>query len=334
MRRLSLLLLATFVACSTLVAQQKLAQTGMKFLNVGVDPRASALGGAISAVEGYATSMFYNPAGMANQATDVDGFIGTTLWIADITYGSGAVALRPADGDLGVFGLSFVTVNYGEIFETIPANNEQGYTDVGKFTPTSYALGLGYARALSEKFSVGGNIKYVQQHLGNPFNKNVNGVGTRSEFSHNVWAFDLGVLYKTGFKSLNFGMTVRNFATELKYVTENYQLPLTFRIGVSMNVFDLLEIDKNEQSFMLSVDAEHPRDFPEQIRIGGEYTFLNLFSLRTGYVSGTNEEGLTYGVGALKMYDEQSKGSVGVDYAYTPFGVFGKVHRFSFRFSF
>ena len=32
--------------------------------------------------------------------------------------------------------------------------------------PNAYAVGLGYARALSDKFSVGGNVKYVRQDLG------------------------------------------------------------------------------------------------------------------------------------------------------------------------
>jgi hypothetical protein len=305
----------------------------MKFLSVGLDPRSSALGGAVTAVEGNASSLFYNPAAMANLATRGDGFIGATLWIADINYGAGGFAVRPADGTYGVFGFSVLTVNYGEIIETI-GGASTSFTEVGKFTPTAYAVGFGYAKLLNERFSVGGNIKYASQYLGNPFEKNVNGVATRTEFSKNAWAFDLGVLYKTGYESLNFGMSIRNFATELKYVSENFQLPLTFRIGISMNMLDLLDVNRDEQSFLLTVDVEHPRDYQEQVRVGGEYTVLGLFSLRAGYTSATAEEGLTYGVGVLKMYDDESRGSMGADYAYTPFGLFGNVHRFSFRFSF
>ena len=59
--------------CSFVVAQDdgddlgtdKLAQTGMKFLSFSPDARAAALGGAITAKTGGASSLFYNPAGMA-----------------------------------------------------------------------------------------------------------------------------------------------------------------------------------------------------------------------------------------------------------------------------
>lgn len=319
--------------CGVAFSQQKLAQTGMKFLSVGMDARASSLAGAVTATEGYATSMFYNPAGMARIGTDVDGLIGTTLWIADINYGVGALAVRPADGEYGVFGLSFLTVDYGTLYETIPDNSQQAYADLGTFSPTAFSVGLGYAIALNEKFSVGTNIKFVRQSLGNPFTVK-DGVTQRTDFSAEVVAYDLGVLYRTGFKSLNFGMSIRNFSPEIKYEKENFQLPLTFRLGLSMDVVDVFDLNKEQQSFLITVDAEHPRDFQEQIRVGGELTILRLFSLRAGYTSGTLDEGVTLGVGVLNMYDDQSTASVGADYAYTPFGLFGSVHRFAFRFSF
>ena len=56
--------------------QQKLAQTGMKFLNVSLDARTSAFGDAITSLETNSSAMFYNPASMANLES-----------IADITLG-------------------------------------------------------------------------------------------------------------------------------------------------------------------------------------------------------------------------------------------------------
>ncbi len=312
------------------VSQEKLAQTGLKFLNIGTDARCQALGGAVTALEGYSSSMFYNPSTMAWLKANFNASVGTTLWIADISYSFAAISINPGDGEWGVFGLSLQTVNYGDLYETIPATNTQGYIDVGKFSPTAYAIGLGYARALSERFSVGANIKYAAQNLGTAFYT----AGTKKEFKVGVPAFDLGVFYRTGFKSLNFGMSVRNFAREIRYEDENFQLPLTFRIGISMDVMDLLPVDKEQQSFTLSVDAEHPRDFKEQIRLGGEYRLFNLFALRAGYLSGTDEEGVSLGVGGIKNFAPDSNLAIGFDYAYTPFGVFGNVHRFSFQFTY
>jgi hypothetical protein len=142
--------------------------------------------------------------------------------------------------------------------------------------------------------------------------------------------FDFGFLYSTGFKSLNFGMSIRNFAQEIKYAQESFQLPLTFRIGLAMNTLDLTGMNPDEHSLLLSIDATHPRDYAEQLGFGLEYVFMKMFALRTGYEFPNDEHGFAAGVG---FHKDISDVSVGVDYAYTPFGIFGDVHRFSFQFS-
>ena len=122
----------------------------------------------------------------------------------------------------------------------------------------------------------------------------------QKKISLDVLAFDFGVLYKTGFKSLNIGMSVRNFSREVKYKKEGFQLPLIFQIGASFNFADIMDVDKNEHSLLLTVDANHPRDFPEQIMIGVEYTFMNLISLRGGYSAPNDERNFSAGVGLKK----------------------------------
>jgi hypothetical protein len=146
-----------------------------------------------------------------------------------------------------------------------------------------------------------------------------------------VIAFDFGLIYRTGFKSLTLGMAVRNFAREVKYQKESFQLPLAFRLGVSMNLFDLTGFDSEKQALMITVDAEHPRDFPEQMKIGAEYVFMNMVSARVGYIGPADEHNLSYGLGfQLGMAGTK----LGLDYAYTPFGIFNNVQRFSLRFGF
>jgi hypothetical protein len=125
-------------------------------------------------------------------------------------------------------------------------------------------------------------------------------------------------------------MTVRNFAKEARYVNEGFQLPLTFRIGVAMNVLDLTDLDPAMHALLVAVDAEHPRDFQEQLRLGGEYRFMEILALRGGFVTGGDEYGGTFGVGLQKDFGDFG---LGVDYAYLPFGRFNAVHRFSLQFS-
>ena len=211
-------------------AQNKLAQTGLKFLSVSLDARASAMAEAVTSLHGNSASMFYNPAGMANMENYADISLGQTNWIADIDYLHASAAFQPFENDnYGVIGISIVSVDYGEFLQTVRANNDQGFIDVGTYSPTAMAIGVGYARMLSEKFSVGANVKYVRQSIGT----GIVGIGTDTEgnesydeqdFKVDAWAFDFGLIYKTGFKSLNLGMSIRNFSSEIKYVEESFQL--------------------------------------------------------------------------------------------------------------
>jgi len=259
--------------------------------------------------------------------------VGRTEWIADIKHNFGSIALSPWGGDYGVLGFSVQSVDYGEINETIrdgdPAG--KGYIDLGTFKPSALMVGTGYARALSDKFSVGGGVKYVRQNLGDATNSLADGVPVKGSNTTSVIAFDFGILYRTGFKSLNFGMAVRNFSREVRYQSESFQLPLTFKIGLSMNVLDLTEMDREMHSFLITTEWEHPRDFQEQVRIGGEYLFMKILALRAGYVAPADEHGVSLGVGITQTFDGYG---LGVDYAYTPFGIFDSVHRFSLQFSF
>jgi hypothetical protein len=321
------LLFLSIIDLSIAQERKKLAQTGMKFLSVSLDPRSSGLGDAVTSVTHSSTAMLYNPSTMAKMDRSVDYSFGTTKWIADINYIYGSAALNFMDGQYGVFGVSLVAVDYGEFNGTILANNDDGYIDVGTYKPTAMALGIGYAKALSEKFYVGGNVKYVRQSMGDALvGFDPLGDGIIREYKLDVLAFDFGILYHTGFKSLNFGMNIRNFSKELKYVQESFQLPLIFKIGMSMDLIDLVEIDKNMHSFLVSVDASHPRDYPEQLSFGLEYTFLKTISLRAGYTFPTDEQEFSAGVGFMQSLSDLK---FAVDYSYTPFGIFNKVHRVS-----
>ncbi len=309
---------------------RKLAQAGMKFLSVSVDARISSLSGANAALEGSSISLLYNPAGMANMSEFANVALGQVNWIADIRYLYGTTAFSFGEGRYGVFGISFVSVDYGDFKGTIRADNEQGFIDTGIFSPTAFSIGLGYAKALSLKFSVGGQVKFVYQNLqGGIVGFNSEEIPQGESFNMDVIAFDFGILYRTGFKSLNFGMSVRNFARELKYIEESFQLPLTFKLGLSMNMIDLSNINPDNHSLIFAVDVSHPRDYTEQIDFGIEYIFLKAFALRIGYTFPTDEQGISLGAGI-----NQNFGGFGlaIDYAYTSFGVFNDIHRFTLQF--
>lgn len=314
-------------------ARNKRAQTTMKFLSVSTNARATGMGTAMTSVESNAAyAMLYNPATLSRLPQKVDMSFGMVNWIDGIDYNMGAIAYRPSDGRYGVFGVNFVMVDYGDIDETIVGVGEKGYYRVGTFRPHAFSAGLSYARALTGRFSVGGNLKYVKMNLA----QGTRSLGTdgglvRDEFEAETLAFDFGVLYLTGFESLKLAMSLRNFSQEVSLNETDSELPLTFRIGVSMNILDLLDVDDQMHSFLVSIDANRPRDYSEQIIIGGEYTFLNRIALRAGYGYPTDTQQISAGFGI-----RQPVGSINlaIDYSYTTFDVFSNVNTFSVQFGF
>ena len=310
---------------------KKLAQTSFQFLGVVSDARAAAMAEAMTSLEIGSSALFFNPAGMANMTGFVDITASDNQWIADIRHNTFSLALSPANGEYGVVGFSVQTVDYGDFYGTrVNKGTELGYDDTGIFQLSAMAIGVGYAKRLTDRFSVGGQVRWVKQDLGESVIPVVTAdLDTVEGLSDNVLeplAFDFGTQFKTGFKSLVFGMSVRNFSKEIKYVEEGFQLPLVFNLGISMDVMDFMESSPIEQSLIVSIDASHHRDHPEQIKIGLDYTLMHMLSLRGGYVSSNDEDGISFGVGVRYF-------GVGLDYAYTPFGVFDKVQRMSARFS-
>ncbi len=326
-----LLVFGLFAGEPVAAQQEKLAQTAMKFLSVSVDPRAAALGDALTAVDHGAASLFYNPSGMAWQESNLDVILGQTQWIAEINYSMGSLSFRPGSGRLGVIGFSFLMVDYGELEETVRFDNDQGFLDVGTFSPSAWSFGVGYARKLSDQFSVGAQFKWANQYLADSVT-GINDAGeyAREEIEEAVLAYDFGVLYKTGFRSLNFAVSARNFASEIVFSEESVALPLTLNIGVSMNMMDLIHQGSSMHQLLLSVDASNPRDFSEQIKIGTEYIFLKRFILRAGYVFPTDEQGISFGLGIKQSL---RRFGFGADYSYTDFGILSNVQRLAIRFS-
>ena len=322
------ILAAAFFAaavCGQTQEYEKIAQTGFQFLSVSSDAQASALANATTSLEMKSSALFYNPATMATMQQSIDIAFSLNQWIAEINHNNFSAAFRPAGGRFGVVGVSVQTVDYGDLLGTIVAANEQGFLETGAFSPNSGAIGLGYAKALNNHFSVGGQVKYAHQQLG----ENIIPADTLTTTIKNEltpYAFDFGTLYKTGFKSLQFGMSVRNFSKEVKFAQESFQLPLVFSLGVSMDLLDFFELGGPQQSAVLSIDATHFRAHREQILVGLNYTLLDLLALRLGYVGGNDEDNFTFGFGVSYI-------GVVFDYAYTPFGVFDSVQRISARFS-
>jgi hypothetical protein len=327
LQKICLIAIIIGLTASLSFAQTKLAQTGFNFLSVSSDARSSGMGDAVNSLSGFSGAMSHNPASMAEMPTFVNASFNMNKWIADINYISASVIISPSSGDYGNIGLSFQSVDYGDVEGTlVDAGNPNGYLETGNIKPTAYAIGLGYSRMLNDKFGIGARIKYTTQDLGESYSMAEDGTQSSKKEKADALAFDFGTVYKTGIKSIAFGMSVTNFSKEIKYEEEKFQLPLLFTIGISANLFDFVKLPVTNQEFMLSVDWTHPRSHPEQIKVGAEYKFMKILSLRGGYVNGNDLNDFSFGVGISSFGFE-------FDYAYTPYDYFDSVQRFTARIS-
>jgi len=290
---------------------KKVGQSGYQFLKIGVGARGTAMGGAAITNEGNAGDVFYNPAGL----TAIEGksvFVGYTNWFADIKHQAFSAAINL--GKLGVFGLNGVMMDHGDIMGTAIANNNIGYEDTGNLDVAEMAIGLSYARRFTDRFGLGGTIKYCRQDL--------------DAMESSVVAFDIGTIYNTGWHDVKVAMSIQHFSKEIRYIDEDFVLPLTYRIGVSANLLSLMGKTSEKHDWTIAFEGVNPRDYTERFHLGTEYWFDGLVALRGGYKFNYDEEGITFGAGVKMM-------GVEIGYAYADFGdILGTINRVSAQLSF
>jgi hypothetical protein len=283
MKNLVIFVLACILILSLFCYGAEVSKTGTTaatFLKIDVGSRAIGMGGAFVAIAEDATSMYWNPGGLAR----VDNFETVfchNRWIADITFNYAAVALPVSNfGSIGV-SATFLSTDDMEI-TTINAPDGNGQM----FSVGSYALGLGYAMKLTDRFSIGFNAKYIYEYI---YNCSAKGA-----------ALDIGTMYDTNFHGIKLGMSISNYGTKMRMTgrdldlqvdpdpliegnnanisaslkTDSYDLPLLFRFGAAIDILEGSEMN----SLIVSIDALHPNDDVEYVNVGGEYVFKQMFA--------------------------------------------------------
>lgn len=313
----------------------KRAQTGFRFLDNPVS--AEAIGKGETGINSVFNSnaVFWNPALLGKIKNTYDVSLNYTKGIADINYNAAAAAYKV--GDFCVVGLSLLAMDYGDFDGTRRAANDAGYIETGTFSPKAYAIGLAFSQEMTDRFSYGVHVKYVSQNLGDAW---VSTSGTSlsdpdlkmeaRNFKNNGIAVDVGAFYDFKYHGVTFAAALRNFSREYKFDREDFPLPFSVSFGATVEPLSFLDVPK-EHKLVLDFESKHPRDYEQNAKFGAEYTYMNTFVLRTGYMSGYEEKGFTAGLGInYKVSDIPFR----VDYAYLPFGIFGSVHHISLSISY
>lgn len=333
MNRLSSLLLAGLVAvgmASSAYGQAKVGTAGLQFLKVGPGARATSMGDAFTAVADDASALWYNPGGMI-QLTDPEALFTLIEWPAGVkfVYLGGVI---PSPATSGVFGVQMTSLFTDEMTETTP---EMPYGTGRSFTASDMALGLSYCQRLTDKFSVGGTMKYLNENL--------------ADASATGWSADIGTYYATGWRQINIGMVIQNFGPDMEHESAPFPLPISFKFGASMVAWE-----SSMYKLLLAGEFLHPNDNVEFYHFGAEFTAMNMVSFRFGkranaFTRDTWEEyrenqqrdpfveyplinedgwfaldGASLGLG-LKL----PEAGVNIDYAWAGLGTLGSAHRFT-----
>lgn len=329
------LILATLGLSQLASAQSKTGTTIGQVLLIEPSARATGMGNASVALFDEVASAYYNP-GALGQLSGYGVHFTHSLWLADIKYDY-AAAFIPA-GSFGNLFFSLTALNSGEInVRTVTQPLGTGE----RYSVSNLALGLGYGRALSDRFSLGLQLTYLQETIWHS--------------SLSTFALNVGTIYRVSENGLRIGASISNFGLQAGYdgrdlriqydldpakygdnsalpgevVTQDYSLPVLFRVGLSLPY----KFHSNHQ-IMLAVDAFHPNDNTESVSAGAEWSFLNAFSLRGGYQNlfqKDSEVGLTAGAGL--HYDFE--GFVfKFDYSWADYGRLENTQRFSLGLTF
>ncbi|OGB67156.1 MAG: hypothetical protein A2Y94_11825 [Caldithrix sp. RBG_13_44_9] len=299
-------------------------RTAFQFVKIGIGARQVAMGEACMAVVRDVNSVFWNPANITG-ISKLQASFTYTQWLADMNYLAGVVGYRWRN--IGVFALSVASLDYGDIPEAlafIPTGGNDTRTGES-FTGNDMMLGLTFAREFTDRLSIGVSVKYLKEKL--------------FVYDENVFVFEAGTYYDTGFKGIRIGMAAQNFAgrsvnwLEVSDREEGYDIPLLFKVGVAMDVFagqDALFNFGEAHEFQLSFDAVNSNDYGERYLVGGEYWFHKLFALRCGYRFNYEEGNFAAGFG---LQSRISGVGFQLDYAYVNYQYLDTPHRFSVLFS-
>lgn len=315
----------------------KVGTTAATFLKIGAGARAIGMAGAFSAVENDIYSIYWNPAGIARIGGVGSVTFNHANWIADTKFDFAALSLNISD--LGSFGFSLTSFKVPEDkVRTFP--NPEG--DGRVWDASFMAIGVSFARNLTDNFSIGFTAKYIRDAIW--------------DMSSSSFALDVGTLYTTPFNDLKIGASITNFGTKMKldgrntyfnidpngdpnsgpnnvpgeYRLNSYDIPLTFRVGLAMDV-----IKTNYLVVTAAVDAVHPNDNTEYVNSGLEFNFNKTFFARVGYKSlflRDSEQNLTFGFGLY--YPIVNEIGIMVNYGYADYGRLKNVQFFDLVINF
>ncbi|MBL1212010.1 MAG: PorV/PorQ family protein [Ignavibacteriae bacterium] len=335
MKRLLTIFLIVLINSALLFAgdASRKGTTGAEQLLIPVGARSIATAGSFIANVRGVESIYYNPAGL-DFTQRSEAMFDYMDYIADIDLVTIAVGANL--GDLGSFGFSFRSINFGDIpVTTNLAPDGTGST----FSPAFYVAGLTYSKVITDRVSAGVNFKLIHEGIMNT--------------SANAIALDFGVQYQFN-PNFSLGVVAKNIGSNMQYtgqdlqvksnvpntnpgstqgafepVTDDIQLPSYFQLSFAY-MFNMDEAN----NLMLGAAFTNNNAFEDKANLGLEYNWSNSIFIRGGYdllLENTDENIYGFTAGAGVEYEMSNNLGFVLDYAYRDVQEFSANHVFTMK---
>src|SRR5262245_7512927 len=185
--------LALVAAAAPAFAQSKVGTTFGEFLLIEPSARIAAMGNAgVGATEGL-DAVYFNPAAIA-RLNRYGVHFSHAEWIADIAYNYAAAAIP-----LGRWGSTFASVTSLGSGDIDVRTVDQPLGTGERFSATDIAIGLGYGKEITDRFSMGVQYTYLQETIWHN--------------SASTSVFNFGTMYRISDNGLRLGASLSNFGT-------------------------------------------------------------------------------------------------------------------------
>lgn len=256
-------------------------------------------------------------------------------------------------GNSSVISLTAMSMDFGDL-EITEVNLPEGGN--GTFTPRYLNIGASFAKAFSNSIYGGLTVRVITESI--------------ADVSATGVAFDGGVRYVTGENDrVKFGIALRNWGPSMKYsgtglsfegempVNEteltirqrsaDFEIPSLLNIGFSYDFYlsplDSIGDDLAADHMLTLAGNFTSNSFTQdQVGLGAQYSFMNKFMVRAGYVyeNDVNNEdltktaatGLSFGA-TVEVPIGKSGSTFGVDYSYRSTRAFSGSHSIGVRFN-
>jgi len=298
MKRSILAVLSIICLVLPTVTSAEEGSAGLAFLKLGVGARAIGMGDAYTAVDGDASSVYWNPAGIID-VENIDVTLTHTAWFQDIRYEYVGGVRSYGDYAIGA-GIA------GLYMDDLERRDGPTADPIGHFGVFDFVVTGSYARHLTDHLDVGGSFKYLHERIDDKTAKGV--------------AVDLGGRYRIpGYDGLTAAVALLNLGPQMKFIEEQFDLPVMYKIGAALDV----PVDALRGNLVIASDVVMPADGSTKMHYGLEYEYAGMIALRFGYRSGWDNHNVSWGLG-VKVQNFR------LDYAVVPFySELGDTHRVS-----